>query len=275
MLNPITPSPKPKVAVAGWGALGKVVVESLLRDEAVDLVAVSARNDAPLRDMLHARGSTCQAMPLDQLGAAADIVIECLSTGAFDALATSLVDSGKTLIVLSAAALVKHAALLDSARQGKVRLVVATGAIMGLDAVRALRLDGIIESRMVTRKPPKGLTGAPYVVQANIDLAAITLPTLIFSGSAAQAAIGFPANVNVAIALSLAANGPDHTQCEIWADPTVAGNVHSIYVKSKTVSLEMTTQGIPDPNNPRSSTIAAHSAVAALHGLFDSLKVGS
>ena len=68
---------------------------------------------------------------------------------------------------------------------------------------------------------------------------------------------GFPANVNVAVALSLAGIGPDRTRIEIWADPGVTRNTHTIIVKSDSSDLTMTIENIPSEENPRTGKITA------------------
>ena len=98
---------------------------------------------------------------------------------------------------------------------------------------------------MVTRKPITGLAGAPYLVENNIDIAGITEPLKIFEGTARDAAKGFPANLNVAVALSLAGLGPDRTMLQIWADPTVTRNVHRVEVESNSARFSMSIENIP------------------------------
>jgi aspartate dehydrogenase len=97
----------------------------------------------------------------------------------------------------------------------------------------------------------------------------------VFEGSAREAIAGFPANVNVAVALSLAGIGPDRTRVEIWADPTVTHNTHSIVVTSNSSNLTMTIQNIPSLENPRTGRITALSALAALRRLTATLVVGT
>ena len=112
--------------------------------------------------------------------------------------------------------------------------------------------EGTIHSvRMVTRKPPQGLAGAPYLVANNISLAGLTAPLKVFEGSARDGAKGFPANVNVAAALSLAGIGPDRTRLEIWADPDVGRNMHAIEVDAESARISMSIENIPSVENPR------------------------
>ena len=96
----------------------------------------------------------------------------------------------------------------------------------------------------------------------------------VFEGSASHGAKGFPANVNVAAALSLAGIGPDKTTLELWADPGVTRNTHRIEVESDTARFSMQIENVPS-ENPRTGKIVALSTIAALRGLVSELNVGT
>jgi len=100
-------------------------------------------------------------------------------------------------------------------------------------------------------------------------------PVRVFAGTAREAARGFPANVNVAAALALAGIGPDRTSVEIWADPTVTRNTHTITVEADAARLTMTIEGVPSPENPRTGRLTPLSVLALLEGLVGPLKIGS
>jgi aspartate dehydrogenase len=127
---------------------------------------------------------------------------------------------------------------------------------------------------MVTRKPPLGLAGAPYIVEHNIDIEGITEPLRVFEGTARDAAKGFPANLNVAVALSLAGIGPDRTTLEIWADPALERNTHRIEVDADSARFSMAIENIPS-ENPRTGRITALSVIACLRKIHAPLRVGS
>ena len=150
------------------------------------------------------------------------------------------------------------------AGQKTARIILVTGALLGLDAVRAAAEGKIHSVRMISRKPPTSLRGAPYLAANNIAIETIDRPTRIFSGSAREGARGFPANVNVAAALSLAGIGPDRTALEIWADPTVTRNIHTIDVDSDSARFTMTIENEPSAENPATSRIAPLSVIATL-----------
>jgi aspartate dehydrogenase len=151
---------------------------------------------------------------------------------------------------------------------------VPTGALLGLDAVTAAAEGTIRSVKMITRKPVKGLLGAPYLIENNILIDDITEPKLIFRGSPRDAAVGFPANLNVAVALSLAGIGPDKTTLEIWADPTLTRNTHAIEVDADSAAFSMSIQNVPS-NNPKTGRITALSVISYLRKLHAPLRVGS
>ena len=128
--------------------------------------------------------------------------------------------------------------------------------------------------RMITRKPVRGLAGAPYLAEHNIEIEDITEPLCVFRGTPREAAIGFPANLNVAVALSLAGIGADKTTLEIWADPALTRNTHRIEVDSDSASFSMAIENIPS-DNPKTGRITALSVIAYLRKLNAPLRVGS
>jgi aspartate dehydrogenase len=264
-----------RVAVVGLGAIGTKVVEALDRGiEGLTLSAVSAQNPDKHRAWLAGLISKPAVLPIEALAGAADIVIECAPSKLLRPIVAPFVRSGKTAVVLSVGALLDNGDLIELAKQNGGQIVVPTGALIGLDAVTAAAVGKIHSVRMVTRKPINGLAGAPYIVENNIDIAGITEPLKIFEGTAREAAKGFPANLNVAVALSLAGIGPDQTRLEIWADPTVTRNVHRIEVESDSARFSMAIENIPS-ENPRTGRITALSVIAYLRKQRASLRVGT
>jgi len=133
----------------------------------------------------------------------------------------------------------------------------------------------IYSVRMVTRKPPRSLLGAPYLEANRIDITNLSEPLRLFTGSAREGARGFPANVNVAAALALAGIGPDRTELEIWADPSLGRNTHAIKVDADSARFEMTIENVPTPEKPGTGRVTALSVIAALESLTSVLRVGS
>ena len=275
MANKIEKSPDLRVAVVGLGAIGGKVVEALDRGiDGLALAAVSVQSPAKHAEFLARLKTRPDILPIDALAAIADIVIECAPATLVRPVVAPFVASGKTAIVLSAGALLENEDLIELAKQNGGQIVVPTGALIGLDAVTAAAEGTIHSVRMVTRKPVQGLVGAPYLIENNIRIESITEPLKIFEGSAREAAKGFPANLNVAVALSLAGLGPDRTRLEIWADPALTRNTHRIEVESDSARFSMTIENIPS-ENPRTGVITALSVIACLRKQRAALRVGT
>jgi aspartate dehydrogenase len=265
-----------RVALAGCGAIGRVVAARLDRGiPGLRLVAVSARDVERAQARMAALSAPVPVLPLDELAGAADIVVESAPAAVFREIAEPALRAGRILVPASVGALLRHWDLVGLAEESGARIVVPTGALLGLDAVRAAAEGEIREVRMVTRKPPAGLAGAPYLVEHGIDVTGLTAPLKVFEGTAREGAAGFPANVNVAAALSLAGPGPDRTRLEIWADPGVERNIHKIVVEADSARFSMQIENVPSEDNPRTGKITALSVIAALRGLVSTLKVGS
>jgi aspartate dehydrogenase len=264
------------VGIAGLGAIGGVVAHRLAAGlPGLRLEAVAVRDAAKAGAWLKANRIEAAIVPLAELPRRCDVVVECLPPAHLAEIAGPVIDAGKIFVPLSVGTLLTHIDLVERARETGARILVPTGALLGLDAVRAAAEGEIRSVRMVTRKPPKGLEGAPHLVANNISVAGLTAPLRVFSGTAREGARGFPANVNVAAALSLAGIGADATQLEIWADPAATRNMHTIEVDSDSARFSMTIEGIPTPENPRTGKLTALSVIALLRGLTATMRVGS
>jgi aspartate dehydrogenase len=264
------------VAVGGFGTIGNVVARRLARGiEGLTLVAVAARDVMRAERTMAAFTRPVPVLPLAQLGDAADIVVECAPAALLREMAEPALAHGRTIMVLSCGALLDNFDLVDLARRHGGRILVPTGALLGLDAVAAAAEGGISQVHMVTRKPLGGLLGAPYLEENGIDIGGLTEPKRVFSGTAREAARGFPANVNVAAALALAGIGPDRTTIEIWADPSVTRNIHRIEVEAEAARFSMQIENVPSDENPRTGRLTALSVIAALKKLTSPLAVGT
>jgi aspartate dehydrogenase len=267
--------PQLRVGLAGLGSVGTEVARRLIAGvPGLVLAAVTVRDAAKARQQFPGIGDSIPALSLMELAEACDVVVEGLPPTLFRDIAVHAVEQGRIFMPLSVGQLLEHWDLVEQARRTGARILVPTGALIGLDAVRAAA-EGVIHSvTMITRKPPQGLDGAPYLREHGIAMADIKVPTRIFDGTAREGARGFPANVNVAAALSLAGIGPDRTRLQIWADPTVDRNTHRIEVDADTARFSMSIENVPS-ENPRTGRIVPLSAVAALRGLVSELKVGT
>jgi len=265
-----------RVAIAGFGAIGRVVAEALDRGiDGLALTAVSARDTARAERAMAGFAHPAPVLPLARLSDVADIVVECAPAALLRDIAEPALAAGRTVVVLSCGALLDNFDLVELARRQGGRILVPSGALLGLDAVQAAAQGEISRVHMITRKPPGGLDGAPYLVEHQIRVAGLDRALCVFTGSAREAARGFPANVNVAAALALAGIGPDRTTIEIWADPAVDRNIHRIEVEGDAARLSLQIENVPSEDNPKTGRLTPLSVIALLKKLSSPLAIGT
>ena len=264
--------------MAGLGSVGMRVACSLnARElEGLTLAAVSARNLAH-GDRRMARFGTQVAMAkAGRIAKHANVVVECLPPSEFMTVAAPVVEiQDSVLVVTSVGALLEHKNILETALKSGARVIAPSGAIVGLDALRAGKLAGLTRVKLVTRKPPLSFGETLLIDGKFLSTHELTESVMLFGGNAREAVSAFPKNINVAATVSLAGLGPDRTEVEIWADPACKYNTHELRIWS--AAGEVTAAGInlPDSGNPKSSAITAYSVLACLQRLAEPFSIGS
>jgi aspartate dehydrogenase len=144
-------------------------------------------------------------------------------------------------------------------------VLLPAGAIGGIDAIAAMRLNGLKKVRYRSRKPPPAWRGSPAEKVADLDT--LTTRTVLYRGHAGEAALLYPENANAAAAVALAGLGFEATQVELVADPEAPGNVHEIEAEGAAGRFAIALQGKPSRTNPKTSALAALSVARALVNL--------
>jgi aspartate dehydrogenase len=264
-----------KIGVVGLGAIGRQVCRAV--DAGIPGLVLGAAT-ARRRDRAEAFLATLKSKPpfleLDALIAASDLVVEASTQAHLQEIAPKTLGTGRDLVVLSCGGLLGREDWIALAEANGARIRVPSGAIAGLDGVKGGAIGGIRSVTMESRKPPKGLAGAPWVVEQRIDLDVLREETLIFEGPATEACRAFPANVNVLAALSLAGIGPERTRTKIYAVPGLARNSHRIRVEGEFGSLAIEVENVPS-ENPRTGRLSYLSTIALLRDLGATLRVGT
>lgn len=270
-----TPEHPLRIGVVGLGAIGRAVCRAL--DAGVPgllLAAATAQNRDRARAFLDALRTPVPFRDLEGVIAASDVVVEASTPQHLETIAPAALGAGRDLVVLSCGGLLGRKDWVALAERQRCRILVPSGAIAGLDGVKGAAIGAVASVTMETRKPPRGLAGAPWVVQQKIDLDALTEETLIFEGPATEACRAFPANVNVLAALSLAGIGPEHTRTRIYAVPGLARNQHRIRVEGEFGALRIEVENVPS-ENPRTGKLSYLSTIALLRDLTVPLRVGT
>ena len=256
---------KMKVGLVGCGNIGADLCIALQRGTIpAEIVALTDTDETRARLLLNSFNLNAVVCGLDESAEAADFLVECAQPSVVESVVAAAILHQRDCLIMSVGGLMDHPDLINQARERGVDIRIPSGAISGLDGIRAAMEAGLHHVMLTTRKPPKGLSGAPYLVEKGIDVENLTDATVVFDGSAREACKAFPHNVNVAAALSLTGIGPDETRVRVIADPRATSNSHEIVVEGAFGTLKTVTENLPSPRNPKSSYLASLSAAAEL-----------
>jgi aspartate dehydrogenase len=253
------------IGIVGCGTIGSAVARAI--DEAripARLAALANRTPGRAEELAGSLRTSPPVLDVAALVQASDLVVEAATGSALEEIVPACLRGGKDVFVISVGGLLGHEEWFREAEARGCRVLIASGAIAGLDGVRGAVVGRMDSVTLTTRKPPRGLAGAPHVVERGMDLDTLTEETLIFEGTAREACKGFPTNVNVSAALSLAGIGPDRTRVRIIAVPGGRFNQHRIEVRGEFGRLTVEIENIPSDSNPRTGLLSIYSSIAFL-----------
>lgn len=256
---------KMNIGLVGCGNIGADLCISLQRgDVPAQIVALHDIDEERAQLLKRTFQLNAAIGSLDETVAAADFIVECAVAAAVEDVVNAVIKHHKSCLIMSVSGLMLHPELFEKADAAQVKIRIPSGAICGLDGIRAAMQAGLHRVTLTTRKPPKGLMGAPYLVKNNIDISNLSEAKVVFEGTALDAVKAFPANVNVAAALSLAGIGATETLVRVVADPVATENMHEVTAEGAFGRLHTTTVNLPSPRNAKSSYLASLSACAEL-----------
>lgn len=267
-----------KIGIVGCGTIGKVLahaIEERFYPKArlvslYDIDLIKAENLAK-----ELRRKPRVASTLNRLIWHSHLVIECASAEASGNIALQVIKQNRDILIMSIGGILNRPELFDLARKYNRKIYLPSGAIGGIDALHAASLAKINQVTLTTRKPPQSFKGAPYVMEKKIDLNRIDGEVLLFEGPADEAIKGFPQNVNVSAILSLAGIGPKNTVVRIVASPFYTRNIHEIEFEGNFGKFTARVENFPMPENPKTSYLAALSAIATLENILGNIKLGT
>ena len=263
------------IGIVGCGAIGKALLAAVEDGElAIKVAGVTSRTEKSAREFLAAFRNPPPYVSLSELIGASDLIVEAAGGAVVASLADEVFGAGKDLMVISVGALLDHPEIMEKSRRTGCRLYCPSGAIAGLDGIKSASVGAIKHVTHTTRKPPNGLEGAPYLLERGISLLDLREEKEIFSGSAREACRGFPANVNVTAAVSLAGIGPDQTRVRILAVPGLPRNCHDIDVEGEFGLLHVHIENVPS-ENPKTGKLTALSIIRAVQDVIDPVRIGN
>ncbi|HTY44966.1 MAG TPA: aspartate dehydrogenase [Patescibacteria group bacterium] len=268
-----------KIGIAGCGAIGsslaKYIAEYFPARGA--LCGVYDTDNARAALLAKACGRSRLAVAsLEALIARSDLIIEAAAAGAAYAIAEKTLRASRDIMIMSVGGIIEgYKELIALAQERGCRIFIPSGAVCGLDGLKACACGKIKKVTLTTTKPPRAFRGVAYVHSARIDLAAIKKDAVLFEGSANAAIKAFPQNINVAAILSIAGIGPAKTRVRIVASPRVSKNTHQIDIESDAGTMTVRTENVIHPANPKTSYLAVLSAIACVRQIAYPLHIGT
>jgi len=271
---------KLKIGIVGCGAIGSSLARTVSRDlrsqaELSALYDLDTVKATKLALRLSGKESLVVST-LDQLISRSDLVIEAAQANYSLEVARKAVLRSKDVMIMSVGGVVNNFSRLSKAADiHNARIYIPSGAIAGIDALKAVKLGKISKVVLTTIKNPRSFKGVKYVADKHIDLDKIKKDTVLFSGSAREAMRFFPQNINVAGILSLAGIGPVRTRVRIVASPRASRNIHQIEIDSQAGRISSRTENVLHPDNPKTSYLAVLSAAATLKQILAAPRIGT
>lgn len=269
------------MGLLGCGAIGSEIAHAIdsgkISAKLTHIYDFSKDNSKKLVDTLQNKPVITENVGL-LAASPVDLIIEAASQDAVRDDILSILQNRKDVMIMSVGALLDESIfdiVIDGCRDFNKKVYLPSGAIVGLDGIRAVQ-DELDSVTLVTTKHPKALKGAKFFEGSKIDPDKITSATVLYEGSAQEAVKLFPANINVAALLSLAGVGSEKTRVRIVADPATDKNTHEIHAEGKFGKFSIKVENVPSPSNPKTSRLATLAAIECLKRICGtSLNIGT
>jgi aspartate dehydrogenase len=265
-----------KIGLLGVGAIGGTIATALdQRQVDAAIVALSDQDCARAKQLSSELSAHPPVLPVEEMIDRCELAVEAASQAALSEFVPKALARGRDMLIMSVGGLLGREEWFRQADAKGCRIYVPSGAIAGLDGIKSASIGRIDSAELTSRKPVKALAGSKYVLDHGIQLDGMKEDTVIFDGPAEEAARAFPATSNVAASLRLAVDPSAAVRVRVVAVPGGSENVHEIRVQGEFGRLLMRVENVPSKANPRTSQLAAFSAIATLKNLTRSLRVGT
>jgi len=271
---------KLKIGIVGCGAIGsslaRIILKKYYRQAELSGFYDIDISKAPGLAKKLGLNAILNKSSLDKLINGSDLIIEATAAGYSRVLCKKVLSKKKDILVMSVGGIAGHILQLTQlAYRNKCKVYVPSGAIAGIDALKAVGCGNIKKVMLTTTKPALAFSGVPYIKQKKINLRSIVNSKVIFEGNAVSAVKNFPQNINVAAVLSLAGIGLGRTRVRIVASSRVKKNIHEIEIESEAAKVTTRTENIAHPDNPKTSFLAVLSAEAVIKQILSPVKIGA
>ncbi|MDI6856389.1 MAG: aspartate dehydrogenase [Candidatus Thermoplasmatota archaeon] len=264
-----------KIGVIGVGAIGTVLAKALENIEEIEEIWLFDRKIGKAVKVAKKLSKALVASSAKELIENVELVVESASQQAVREYSYQILSAGKDLLIMSVGAFVDSALRAELERvaaQKSRKIYLPSGAVLGIDGIKAAKLAKVDEVTLTTIKSPRAFEGNKYLKAKNID---VKKTRVLFMGSAEQAVKYFPENINVASCLALAGIGSEKTKVKIIADPKIKENIHRINVRGAFGEFKIEAKNVVCPDNPKTSYLAALSAIATIKKILEPFQIGT
>lgn len=269
---------KLKVGIIGCGTIGAEIANACrIRDssKSLSLIGICDADEEKAKMLKKALKGKVLILKVGELIKKVDLIVEAASALCSADILKQAIKRRKDILIMSIGGLLGNEDLLEKASKAGIKVYLPSGALCGIDGLKSAGIGRIDSVTLTTRKPPKGLQGAPYLKENNIDLSSVREETVIFDGNARDAVKGFPLNVNVCAILSLAGIGAKNTRVKIVTSSSYTKNIHEVEIEGESGRITTKTENVPSNTNPKTSQLAIFSAIATLEGIAKSVRIGT
>jgi aspartate dehydrogenase len=267
-----------KVGIIGCGFIGSTLANEIEDIDEISELFLFDRKISSSEGLASGLTKAKATSDITMLIKNSDLVIESATQEAVNEYAEKILTSGCNLMIMSVGALVNDdfwESLKKIAKQNGCKIFLPSGAICGIDGLKSATIAGIDDVTIETTKPPKGLEEVRYITKQGIDLAKLNKPLVVFDGPAREAVKHFPKNVNIAACVSLAGIGFDKTNIRLIVDPASTRNQHQLICKGRFGEFSCLVKNMPSITNPKTSYLAALSAIATIKKIVSGVWIGT
>ncbi len=267
-----------KISILGCGAIGSGIAKAVEQDLKhlcclTGLYDINKEKITRLEKSLNRDNLVRES--LEELLLDCDILVEAVNSSDTHSLIRRSLEAKKDVLTMSVGKLLNAKDLFHLARENRCSLIIPSGAIAGIDAIKSACLVPVEKITLTTRKPISGFSNNSYIKDKGIDLDAIEGERLIFEGSVDDAVRYFPRNINVAATLALASEAKNKITIRIITSPEYTINSHEIDIKGDFGHMISRTENVISPDNPKTSYLAVLSAIQTLKEFCSGVRIGT
>ena len=267
-----------RIGIIGCGAIGSRIAQSI-QQELRQVCQLSGFYDIhpekayELQKKLSLKGVVKQS--LTDLLKDCDCMVEAVNAKDTRPMIKQALKKRKHVLAMSVGKLLKSQDLFKLAQRNRRALLIPSGAIAGMDAVKAASLVGIRQITLTTRKPLQGFKNNAYLQKKKINLTKINKETVLFEGNVARSVKFFPQNINVAAALALASLAGNKLLIRILTSPEYKTNSHQVELSGPFGRIQTQTDNVVCPDNPKTSYLAVLSGIQTLKQFCSGVFMGT